>query len=83
MSRRKLLLGANLAGGLGVIPWASVSLLVEEGRKCGVMQVASRVLSQENLAKGAKPGADGRVRCSPERTGWWVHQAYEVAGQVS
>jgi hypothetical protein len=54
MKEKKSLLGVKLTGGLEeeVTPWAGVSLLIELGRKCGVMETAKRVLPPKNLPKG-------------------------------
>jgi len=56
LRRREPLLGAKIAGGPEVTPWAGVSLLVEVQRKCRVMQTASRVPSSKKVAKGPGQG---------------------------
>ena len=54
MREKKSLLGVKLTGGLEeeITPWAGVSLLVELGRRCGVMETAKRVLPPKKSPKG-------------------------------
>lgn len=58
MKKKTPLLGVKLTGGLEeeITPWAGVSLLIELGRKCGVMETAERVLPQKKSPKGLTPG---------------------------
>jgi len=58
MKKKKSLLGVKLTGGLEeeMTPWAGASLLIELGRKCGVMETAVRVLPQKKSSKGLTQG---------------------------
>ncbi len=58
MKRKTPLLGVKIIPGLEeeMTPWAGVSLLVELGRKCGMVETAERVLLQKKSSRGLTPG---------------------------